>query len=51
MRAKRDLLEQALQGLLKPHHRFLISEQLADIDALDEAIGRMSSEIAERLHP
>jgi transposase len=51
MRAKRDLLEQALQGLLKPHHRFLISEQLADIDALDEAIGRMSCEIAERLHP
>jgi len=51
MRAKRDLLEQALQGLLKPHHRFLLSEQLADIDALDEAIERMSAEIAERLHP
>jgi transposase len=51
MRAKRDLLEQALQGLLKPHHRFLISEQLAELDALDEAIGRMSSEIAERVHP
>ena len=48
MRAKRDLLEQALQGLLKPHHRFLLSEQLADIDALDEAIERMSTEI-ERL--
>lgn len=51
MRAKRDLLEQALQGLLKPHHRFLLTEQLADIDALDEAIERMSSEIAQRLHP
>src|SRR5438552_1782384 len=51
MRAKRDLLEQALQGLLKPHHRFLLSEQLADIDALDEAIERMSTQIAERLHP
>ena len=51
MRAKRDLLEQALQGLLKPHHRFLLSEQLADIDALDEAIERMSTEIAERLRP
>jgi len=51
MRAKRDLLEQALQGLLKPHHRFLLSEQLADIDALDEAIERMSAEIAERLRP
>ncbi len=51
MRAKRDLLEQALQGLLKPHHRFLLSEQLADIDALDEAIERMSHEIAGRLRP
>jgi len=51
MRAKRDLLEQALQGLLKPHHRFLLSEQLADIDALDEAIERMSTEIAQRLRP
>ena len=51
MRAKRELLEQALQGQFKSHHRFLISEQLADIDALDEAIGRMSTEIAERLRP
>jgi transposase len=33
MRSKRDLLSQALQGQLKPHHRFLLSEQLADIDA------------------
>jgi transposase len=51
MRAKRDLLAQALQGDLKLHHRFLIAEQLADIDALDEAIGHMSLEIAERLRP
>jgi transposase len=51
MRAKRDLLEQALQGLLKPHHRFLLSEQLADIDALDEAIEHRSAEIAQRFRP
>jgi transposase len=51
MRSKRDLLSQALQGQLKPHHRFLLSEQLADIDALDEAIERMSQEVAERLRP
>jgi len=49
MRSKRDLLSQALQGQLKPHHCVLLSEQLADIDALDEAIERMSTEIAERL--
>jgi transposase len=51
MRSKRDLLAQALQGQLKSHHRFLIAEQLADIDALDETIERMSAEIAGRLRP
>lgn len=51
MRSKRDLLAQALQGQLKSHHRFLIAEQLADIDALDETIERMSTEIAKRLRP
>jgi len=51
MRSKRDLLSQALQGQLKPHHCFLLSEQLADIDTLDEAIERMSTQIAERLRP
>jgi transposase len=51
MRAKRELLTQALQGQLKSHHCFLIGEQLADIDTLDEAIERMSTEIAERLRP
>src|SRR5207247_6936349 len=51
MRSKRDLLSQALQGQIKPHHRFLLSEQLADIDGLDEAIERMSTEIAGHLRP
>jgi len=51
MRAKRDLLEQALQGQFKPHYRFLISEQLSLIDSLDDAIERISAEIAERLRP
>src|SRR5205085_10296038 len=51
MRAKRDLLVQALQGQFKPHHRVLISEQLAHIDALDEEIERLSAEIAHRLRP
>jgi transposase len=51
MRAKRQLLSQALQGLLKPHHHFLLGEQLADIDTLDEAIERMNAQIAERVRP
>lgn len=51
MRAKRALLAQALQGQLKSHHYFLIGEQLADIDTLDEAIERMSAEIAKHFRP
>ncbi len=51
MRAKRDLLVQALQGQFKPHHRLLISEQLTHIDALDEEIERLSTDIAQRLLP
>lgn len=51
MRAKRDVLEQALQGHFAPHHRLLLTEQLALIDFLDEAIERLSTEIAARLCP
>jgi transposase len=50
MRAKRDVLEQALQGHVAPHHRLLLAEQLALIDYLDEAIERIGAEIAVRLH-
>jgi transposase len=51
MREKRALLEQALVGRLRAHHRFLISELLAQIDYLDEAIARVSQEVAERMRP
>jgi len=51
MRTKRDVLEQALQGHVAAHHRLLLAEQLTLIDFLDEAIERISSEIAVRLHP
>jgi hypothetical protein len=48
-RAKRDRLEQALAGWVRPNHCFLIAEQLSHVDYLDEAIERMSAEIALRL--
>ena len=51
MRSKRDLLAQALQGRFTAHHRFLIQEQLAHIDSVDETIAHLSQEIAERLRP
>jgi transposase len=51
MRAKRDLLVQARPWQFKPHHRLLIGEQVAHIDALDEEIERLSTDIAQRLRP
>ncbi len=51
MRVKRAQLEQALQGHLKAHHRFLIAEHLSHLDYLNEAVARVSAEIAEQLRP
>jgi len=46
LRKKRDALERALSGRLQPHHRFLLTELLAQIDGLDETIARFDAEIA-----
>ena len=49
LKAKRAVLEQALVGSLKAHHRFLLSEHLAHMDTLEEAIRRVSQEIDQRM--
>lgn len=51
LREKRPALEQALNGRMGPHQRFLLAEQLCHLDALDESIERVSAEIAERVRP
>jgi transposase len=51
LKAKRAQLEEALVGTVKPHQSFMLSEQLALIETLDEAIERLSQEIARRLDP
>jgi transposase len=51
LKAKRAQLEEALVGAVKPHHRFMLGEQLTLIDGLDEAIERISREIEQRLDP
>lgn len=51
MRSKRELLAQALQGRFTAHHRFLLTEQLAHIDSLEERIAELNKEIAVRLRP
>jgi transposase len=49
MRSKIPLLEQALTGLVRDHHRQLIALQLAHIDFLDDQIDTLSLEITRRL--
>jgi len=51
LREKIPQLERALVGDLGPHQRFLIAQQLAHIDFLDETIERVSQEIAARVRP
>jgi transposase len=51
LRDKQDLLEKALQGRVKAHHRFMLAQHLSHIDYLDEAIARLDNEIAEKTRP
>ncbi len=51
LRSKIPELERALSGRFAPHQRFMLAEQLAHIDFLDETIERVSEEIAERVRP
>jgi transposase len=49
MRSKREVLAQAVVGRFTPHHAFLITEHLSQLDYLEEAVERVSTEIAQRL--
>src|SRR5438105_10717510 len=47
MREKIPQLEKALMGRFAAHQRFLVAQQLAHIDFLDDLIARVSAEVAE----
>ncbi len=49
LRAKRELLTRAVVGRFTAHHGFLITEHLSQLDYLEEAMERVSAEIAQRL--
>lgn len=51
LRNKRDQLSQALEGRVKPHHRFVLAELLVQIDSLDETIERFNEEIERYRRP
>ena len=46
LRKKREQLEQALTGRVRPHHRFLLAELLVQIDGLEETIASFDEQIA-----
>jgi transposase len=49
MRSKREFLAQAVIGRFTPHHAFLITEHLSQLDYLEDAVERVSAEITKRL--
>ena len=51
LREKREQLDKALDGRVKPHHRFVLSELLCQVDSLDESIARFDAEIEKYCHP
>ena len=51
LRKKLPALRAALAGHFRAHHAFLIGHLLAHLDYLDEVIGSVSDQIAERIAP
>ncbi len=51
LRQKMALLEKALTGTVKDHHRFMLMQHLSHVDYLDEAIERLDQEIADKIRP
>jgi transposase len=49
LREKREQLVQAVQGTLSPHHHFLLTAQLRQLDVLDAQLAELDQEIAQRL--
>jgi len=51
LRNKLSQLQQALAGSMQPHQRFLLAQQLAHINALDQTLAECSREIERRFQP
>jgi transposase len=51
LKAKREELLAALDGVMSDHQRFLLKEQLRHVDELEDRIDRLSEEIARRMRP
>lgn len=51
LRAKLPALRHALTGRFRPHHAFLVSQLLAQLDFLEESMAQLSAQIATSIAP
>jgi transposase len=51
LRDKRVLLEKALSGRVRTHHRFMLAQHLSHIDFLEEAMRHLDIQIEELMRP
>jgi hypothetical protein len=51
LRAKRDQLRLVLKGRITDHHRYMLSELMADLDRIEAKILRLETEITNRMKP
>jgi transposase len=51
LREKQELLQKALSGRVRSHHRFMLAQHLSHIDFLDEAIAQLDRQIEEQMRP
>jgi transposase len=51
LKDKREQLTKALEGKVKAHHRFVLTELLCQIDGLDETIAHFDDQIREYCRP
>ena len=49
LRNKRSALEEALQGTVRDHHRFMLAQHLAQIDFLDEQVECFDQQISQHM--
>jgi transposase len=49
LRGKKELLHKALDGRMRPHHKLILAQLLADIDFLEEQVLEVSLEIERRM--
>jgi transposase len=51
LRHKHDQLVEALSGRIRQHHRFILSQLLAQLDSLDQAVEQFERQIEEYCRP